>query len=278
MGRKLSSSESAYLPQSQKSFEGALEAFFASEVPQLMGTKTRKLLTQSIKSMVDKFYPVTSHLRAGQIIWPTVHKDEKGAYGKTIGQTRIVPVILDLIQIEDAGERAKGKKLKEMNKEAIARLCHQAHEQNGCLTSAELSLMLKLSATTICNYIAEWEKENGGSLPRRGTVHDLGPTLTHKKEIIVKLFLEQKTVQQVSRETWHSYSAINRYITGFRQVLLCKQKGFTTSETAFTVKMMRHLVRQYEIIIDEFKLKNFVMEDILKVQNEVKGYKACQRT
>jgi hypothetical protein len=32
-------------------------------------------------------------------------------------------------------------------------------------------------------------------VPRRGTLYDMGPTLTHKKPIIRKLFLEGKSVE-----------------------------------------------------------------------------------
>ena len=105
-------------------------------------------------------------------------------------------------------------------------MCKQAYEQDGCLTNAEVAICWKfLPVAAVSNYIKEWEVENREVLPRRGSIHDMGPTLTHKKIIIEKLFIEQKTVQQVSRETLHSLPAIQRYISTFKQVLLCKQKG-----------------------------------------------------
>ena len=103
-------------------------------------------------------------------------------------------------------------------------------------------------------------------LPRRGSIHDIGPTLTHKKIIIEKLFIEQKTVQQVSRETYHSLAAIQRYISTFKQVLLCKQKAMSTEETAFAVGKTPRLIKEYEAIIEEYKEKNYVMETILNLE------------
>jgi DNA-binding CsgD family transcriptional regulator len=36
----------------------------------------------------------------------------------------------------------------------------------------------------------------------------MGPTLTHKKENIERLFLQGKSVEQIMRETYHSAEAI----------------------------------------------------------------------
>ena len=92
----------------------------------------------------------------------------------------------------------------------------------------------------------------------------MGPTLTHKKPIIRKLFLEGKTVGQVSRETRHSPEAIHRYIRNFRQVLLCRQKGLDEKETAFVVKISKRLVLEYYALIEQFAEENVVLESILQ--------------
>jgi len=41
-----------------------------------------------------------------------------------------------LVRSCDAQERANGKKLREMKIEAVARMCKQAYEQEGCLTNS----------------------------------------------------------------------------------------------------------------------------------------------
>jgi hypothetical protein len=94
----------------------------------------------------------------------------------------------------------------------------------------------------------------------------LGPTLTHKKIIIEKLFIEQKTVQQVSRETCHSLPAIQRYISTFKQVLLCKQKGMSTEEVAYAVGRTTRLIKEYEAIIEEYTERNYVMKALLNCE------------
>ncbi len=269
MKQNLSANQATFSPQAYKTFEGALEAFLSSECPQLGGFRTRQVLAKSILDMVNQFFPETSHLRPGQITWPTVHRDERSSYGKSIRQTRLTTVKLDLVKSTDAQERAKGKKLRAIKKEAIARMCKQSYEQEGCMTNAELAILLKISPSTVGKYIKEWELDNHEVLPRRGSIHDIGPTLTHKKIIIEKLFIEQKTVQQVSRETYHSLAAIQRYIGTFKQVLLCKQKGMSRSEIAFALKRTERLIKEYEEIIDEYKEKNYVLEAMLNCEVDI---------
>jgi len=250
-------------PQAYKTFEGALEAFFSQECPQLGGFRTRQVLVNFISAMVGDFFPETSHLRSGQTPWVTVHKNEKASYGKKMTDTRLTQVVLDLVQPTDAQERANGKKLREIKKEAVSRLFNQAYQQDGCLTNAEIAILLKISPTTVSKYTAEWELEHNTVLPRRGTIHDLGPTLTHKKIIIHKLFIEQKNVQKVSRETYHTPEAIQRYISTFRQVLLCRKKGFDTNQIAYVIGHTQRLVKEYEKIIEHYQDQGYVLDQII---------------
>ncbi len=253
---------STYAPAHYKTFQGALSAFFEQECPQMGGMRTRQTLVNLIHEMVLKFYPETSHLRQGQTVWTTVHKDEKGSYGKSIKNTKLTPVVLTLVQETDASERANGKKLRDMKSEAAVRLCNQAYAQDGCLTLSEISLLLKISPNTASKYILSYEKANNLVVPRRGTIHDIGPTLTHKKIIINKLFIEQKTVQETVRETCHSPKAIERYITAFKQVLLCHKKGLSKKDIAFSLKKREKLVQEYLDVIDEYKDKGYILDKL----------------
>jgi DNA-binding CsgD family transcriptional regulator len=269
MKKHITGNQATYLPMYYKTFEGAMMAFLEQECPQIGGTRTRQVLAASILDMVHKFYPKTSNMQPGQMTWVTVHKDEKGSYGKSIKNTELTSVILDLVQPQDVMDRANGKKLRDIKKEATARLYKQAYEQNGCLTNAEIAIMLKISPSTVSKYISEVELETKTVLPRRGTIHDIGPSLTHKKIIIHKLFMEGKTVQQVSRDTYHSVQAIQRYIVAFKQILLCRRKQMTTDEIAYSVGKTKRLVKEYEKIIDNYKEKSYILDKLLNYEAKI---------
>ncbi len=253
----------SYTRQHQKSFAGALGAFLQEECPQLGGRRTREVLVASIVKLVDQFYPKTTHLRAGQTPWTTVCKNEKASYGKRISDTRLTSVVLDLVRCEDAAEYAAGKGLDELKREAVIRLFTQADAQGGCLTQVEVGLLLKIHPESVRQYLQSWEKEHEVVVPRRGTIHDMGPTLTHKKQIIHKLFLEGRSVEQVCRETSHSPDAVHRYIQAFKQVLLCHRKGLSCEQIAFAVRMSSRLVGEYLALIEKFAADNPAVEALL---------------
>ena len=249
-----------YGPMKNKTFAGALSAFFERECPHLGGERIRKVLVQSIVDIVDRFYPRTTHLRPGQTPWITVDRNESSAYGKKMTETKMTSVILDLVTPQDTDDRINGKRTRQIRKEALGRLCKQAYEQGGCLTTAELCILLKAPKTEVTQLIRKWQEENEEVLPTRGTIHDIGPSVTHKKKIIEKLFLQGKSVEDVMRETSHSADAVHRYIVAFKQVVLCRKKGLQPGEIAFAVNMSIRLVQEYERLIDEFSQRNPAFE------------------
>ncbi len=255
--------QAIYGPAAQKTFVSALEAFFAQEFPQQAGERARRAIVQGIVDMVHQFYPATSHLRQGQTTWISIDKSEVSSYGKKIHECRMVPTVITLVAPDEARQRAEGRRLRDIKREAVARICTEIDDQKGCVTASELAVMLKTTPTTIGKYIAEWQTANGKLLPRRGTMHDMGPTLTHKKEICRLLFLEGKTVTETMRITKHSERAIDRYITNFRQVFTCKTNGLTIQDTAIAAKLSLRLVEEYHRLFDEYAVTNAKFEALL---------------
>ncbi|MGJ5676894.1 MAG: DUF1670 domain-containing protein [Nostochopsis sp.] len=256
--------QATYGPAAHKTFVSALEAFFAQEFPQQAGDRARRAIVQGIVEMVQQFYPATSHLRPGQTTWISIAKNETSSYGKKIHECRMVPTIVTLIAPDEARQRAEGRRLRDIKRDAVARICHEIDAQHGCVTAAELAIMLKTTPTTVGKYIAAWQAANGTLLPRRGTIHDMGPTLTHKKEICRLLFLEGKTVTETMRLTKHSERAIDRYITNFRQVFTCKTNGLTVQDTALAAKLSPRLVEEYHRLFDEYAVTNAKFDALLK--------------
>ncbi len=256
-----------YGPQYQKTFLGALEAFFALEFPQLAGERARRAIVAAINDMVIKYFPETTHLRSGQTTWVSVAKDETSSYGKPITKTRLVPVIISLLTDDERQRRMHGTTLQIIKRDAVARICHEVDQQGGCITAAELALILKTTPSTIGKYIAHWQTEHDQLLPRRGTIHDIGPTLTHKKHICRLLFLDKKTVSETARITNHSPQAIHRYITNFRQVFICTQNKLSTTDIALATKLSQRLITEYQKLFQEYALTNDSFAQLLNSPN-----------
>jgi CRP-like cAMP-binding protein len=134
-----------------------------------------------------------SNLRLRQTFWFAVHKDEEPSYSKTPDKTKIVPVILSVTHAEDRELRANGYSHKEIRKMRIARILKEAYEQNGVLTQADAAELLGVSIGVVGKDIREYQTENQVVLPYRGTIHDIGRAMTHKK-IIIGLYLKEEKV------------------------------------------------------------------------------------
>lgn len=246
-----SSLEAQFGPLQKKTFASALSLFFEQQCPQMGGYLTRQVLVNNIQKLVDEFYPENTHLRMGQIMWPAVDEKEQAAYGKSMQKTRIKPVFVDMIAPEDIEAALKGERKKQIRQRATVRLFHQAKEQGGVLTGVDVATMMRLSPATISNYVRQWEKEHQTLVPRRGTIHDMGRSVTHKRQICYKMIVEGKSVEETARETNHSPEAITRYVKDYKRILACLHKGLTPKDTAFVAKVSENLVFEYVNLIQE---------------------------
>ena len=94
-----------------------------------------------------------------------------------------------------------------------------------------------------------YEEEHELILPYRGTIHDLGRTISHKEKI-VKMYLEGKSYEKIKQETGHSIQAISNYIRGYRRVVLLSE-NYEEEEISFLTGMSKSLVREYLKIAKE---------------------------
>ena len=111
---------------------------------------------------------------------------------------------------------------------------------------------------------------------RRGTIRDMGPTLTHRKGIVEKLVFAGKSVEVVCRETQHGPEVALRYITNFKQVLLCRRKKLDNTETAFATNLSLRLVEAYQRLIESDSKKPPEWEGELWLDRMIEGLDKCQ--
>jgi hypothetical protein len=100
--------------------------------------------------------------------------------------------------------------------------------------------------------IHEHERETGEVVPRRATVHDMGPTITHKAAICRKVIMEGRSIEETARLTQHSPEAVGRYVQDYRRVLTCLKQGFSVQQSAYATGMSESLVREYQRLAEQF--------------------------
>lgn len=244
---KLNSKEPAW---KRKTLEASIEYFLEQSCPQLGGSLTIRPVVREIIKLFNHFCPPAERMRMGQIMWYAVDVNERAGYGKSIDKCKLNPVILDVVSLQDVDGLINGVKKRERNKKVIVRLFEQAFEQGGVLTNADVGGIMRLSPVTISKYVREFEKETGKLVPRRGNIHDLGPTLTHKRIICIKCLQEGKTIEVTARETNHSPAAVTRYINDFKRVHTCLKDGWEVEKISYATGLSKSLTNEYIDLIN----------------------------
>ena len=244
-----------YDASSRKTFKAALCHLLHTEFPGLFGPAVSRLFADKIDELYDRFHPDKDRFKLGQLFWAGVAIDDPPSRNKRIEDTRLVPIVLDLVTARDIDE-ARVNGMRSLTRRAkIARLFRQAHEQGAVLSLADVSLMIHISYSTLSRLVRDYERETGTMVPRRGTIHDMGRSVTHKRIICFKRLVEQKPTSQVAQETFHSADEVEYYVQSLRRIQLCRDSGMSPEETAQATGHTLSLVREYLDLIEEFGLR-----------------------
>jgi hypothetical protein len=209
-----------------------------------------KLLT-----LVDTYRMARGELTPGQTLWPAVALDEHPGYRKSLKATRQVPVVVTVANQDDIAALRNKVKQSQVLKRALARAAKEAYAQGGVLTVTDLALLFHRSHSRTAELIREHEAETGQVVPRRGNLHDMGRTVSHKRIICRKAYLEGKLTHVIARETFHSPEAVDHYILDFARVYFATvQQRMTPEEAAFATQRPHYLVAEYVKMIEEFGL------------------------
>jgi len=232
-----------------KGIESAIKHLLTDEYKFLGGERVQEMLAKDIIQLFRRYTRDPWTLDVGQTLWFAVDKDEKPGPAKTLAKMRITPVVLSVTHDEDKVMRANGCSHKEVRRFKVARILKEAYSQNGVLSQSDVSELLGVSAGTIGKDIREYQDENAVILPYRGTIHDIGPSLTHKK-VIISLFLQNIPTPDISRKTCHTEEACDRYIKAFKRVKTLYGR-MSPLEISRTLEMSERLVNEYIALIEE---------------------------
>lgn len=256
MGAKIDYVRKKYAPLLDKTLEKALAHRIAKDFPRIGGERICELCARMILEVLEGHLRPREHLRHGQMVWMAVDVNDPPARGKTMAQTNLLPVVLDVHTAEDTQAILERKPAAQWLLQKAIRLSSQAYEQGALLSNSDLSAILCCDNRTVSTALAHYEERTQTVVPRRATIHDVGTGLTHKRLICLKRFRDGKPAHEVARETYHSLEAVDRYLGQYDRVRHCRQQGLSPEQTAFTLDCSLSLVREYLAIDEELEGKN----------------------
>jgi uncharacterized protein DUF1670 len=134
----------------------------------------------------------------------------------------------------------------------IPDLCQEALSQGVLLTREDLAYRIFTDGTrTISRDLAALRQQQPPMpIPLRSTIHDIGPMLTHRVEI-VRLALVGKTMTQICQIMRHSPAAVANYLATFTRVAQLATRQLHASQIAFLLQRGRGLIERYLELLKE---------------------------
>jgi DNA-binding CsgD family transcriptional regulator len=136
----------------------------------------------------------------------------------------------------------------------ILDLCQQALSQGALLTAEDLAYrVFFVTPRTISRDLKLVRLANPNVLiPMRSTLHDLGPVLTHRVQII-RLALQGKTTTQICQIMHHPPEAVANYLSTFTRCAQLAKKKMQAGQIAFLLRRGVSLIKAYLKILRECK-------------------------
>jgi hypothetical protein len=199
----------------QRLAEKTLETRFVTEVTQ--GLNCSPFEARAVLGVVQEvFAPLWRQASSlpGRTVLMAVDADEPA--GKPVRDCQQRMVILQVHRGAEDDRLLQRGGPRAFRRARLPELCQVALSQGALLTAEDLAYrVFFVTPRTISRDLAALRQaEPGRMIPMRSTVHDLGPVLTHRTQI-VRLALEGKTTTEICRRLKHSPEAVANYLATF---------------------------------------------------------------
>jgi DNA-binding CsgD family transcriptional regulator len=230
-----------------------LDARFSTEIGQ--GLNCSPFEAEAVLEVVKEVYfPFLSAEGAGpspgKISLVAVAADEPAGKPVADCQKQIICLTLHRGKIDDLLFQQGGPA--GFRQARLLDLWQQALSQGALLTSEDLAYrVFFVTPRTISRDLKVVRQANPNVLiPMRSTLHDLGPVLTHRTQI-VRLALQGKTTSQICTIMHHSPEAVANYLSTFTRCAQLAHKKMQVGQIAFLLRRGPSLVKAYLELLAE---------------------------
>lgn len=236
------------------------------------GPVIARAIVADILATIERCWP--ERVPPKTIVWLAVRREWRNRR-KGIDVTDLVPVHLPMVLDEELALltnrelRRNQRARRAFCRARFARWCFEAYAQGGVLTLLDLSLMSGMSEHFVSEVIHEYEGETGKIVPTRGTVHDIGRSVTHKPEVI-RRWLRNESPEKIAQAVSHSQDAVDRYIATFQKVRLLATK-VPISDLPLLASMSIGLINEYIALLRQYEPQLALFSDNGQKSSESKG-------
>jgi len=242
----------SFSPLLNKTLANVLCHLFVTEFGYENKVLFAEAMIERILETIDTFVKPASLLKPGQLLWMAVINDGRKHTFKSLKETPQVPLILDLVTDDDLQALTDGEDYRVIRRRRHTRLLDQALAQTGVLAYTDLSAVTLTSESLVGDDVARVQQAEDRLLPHRGSVQDVGPTLSHKTEVARLLeagYLEPEICRKLSPV--HDLRSVERYAQTYKKVMKLLERGFAPEEIAGILSIGKKLVKAYIDIVEE---------------------------
>lgn len=248
--------ERAFRPLRDKTLRAMIRQRFITEYGYSDAIPIAEFITDDLMGLIHQVSQPYERLQPGQMVWLGVPTDLPREYhGKRLGDLPLQPIVLSVLTEDDvhllqaADDQPKRLALR---CQRTARVFQEAAAQGTTLPYADIAALYGLDLSTIKYDVRTWEKQHAEHLPHRGRVHEIGPTTTHKAQIVESL-LQGKQIPEAARLHNHNVHNVERYYRGYNAVETAA--GFTDDLNliALMTGIELHVVKQYYALVEKYR-------------------------
>lgn len=239
-------------PVQDKTLASVLRYLFVTEFGYENKAFIAEAMIERILETMDPFLKPMEMVTPGQLVWMAVAHDGNKHTFRSLKDTPQVPVILDLVTDDDLRALASGEEFPVVRRRRHARLLEQSLAQGGVLAQTDLSALTLTSERRVSTDLSKIQKTEGRALPYRGSVQDVGPTLSHKVEVARLLeagYLEPEIGRRLSPV--HDLRSVERYAQTYKNVLKLLEHGLAPTEISGILTLSYRLLNAYLEIVSE---------------------------
>lgn len=254
--RQRPTNERAFRPLRDKTLRAMIRQRFIGEYGYSDAIPIAEFITQDLMCLIHQVSQPYERLQPGQMVWLGVPVDLPREYhGKRLGSLPLQPIVLSILTEEDVTELQKADTLKArlaLRCKRTARLFHEAAAQGTTLPYADVAALYGLDLQPVANDVHRWEQQTGELLPHRGRIHGIGPTTTHKAQIVESI-LQGMQIPEAARLHNHNIHNVERYYKGYNAVEVAV--GFTDDQNliALMTGIEAHVVAQYYALVEKYR-------------------------
>ena len=208
-------------------------------------------ILDTVYQIYNSYFETSGTLKLGQILFQVVSIETSS--NTPLSQSKQVTVTLTF----DAGSEdlkiRRSDGVQALRQHRMQRMCIEAFQQGGLLTIEDLANRLFNCGQRTLSRDLEALHRQGIILPLRSTIKDMGRSICHRA-FIVEEWLQGKEYSEIARNTHHSISSVQNYVSKFKRVIALTEEGYDVYTIAFLVKISPSLVESYHQLYQTVKV------------------------